>query len=199
MSGRERRKAEIVSRLAAGGLDVKAASEMLGVGERQAYRLQARFRQEGLAAVKHGNAGRPAHNRTDPALVERIVSLAGPGGKYQDLNVSHLQEMLAEVEQIAIGRSTLDRLLHQAGVRQRGRRAQRVHRRRRERRPAEGMLLQIDGSPFACWKDAVPRARCWARLTTPPARCSICTSVPARTKWAICSCCAPSPGSTGCP
>ena len=157
LSGRERRKAEIVSRLAAGGLDVKAASEMLGVGERQAYRLQARFRQEGLAAVKHGNAGRPAHNRTDPALVERIVSLAGPGGKYQDLNVSHLQEMLAEVEQIAIGRSTLDRLLHQAGVRQRGRRAQRVHRRRRERRPAEGMLLQIDGSPFAWLEGRGPK------------------------------------------
>lgn len=157
LSGREQRKAEIVSRLAAGRLDVKMAGEMLGVGERQAYRLQARFRREGLAAVVHGNTGRPASNRTDPALVERIVALAGPGGKYQDLNVSHLQEMLAEVEKIAIGRSTLDRLLSQAGVRHRRRRAKTVHRRRRERRPAEGMLLQIDGSPFAWLEGRGPK------------------------------------------
>ena len=45
---------------------------------RQVRRLRARFRQEGLAAVIHGNTGRSPANRTDPALVERILALAGP-------------------------------------------------------------------------------------------------------------------------
>jgi transposase len=131
---------------------------MLGVGERQVYRLQARFRREGLASVIHGNGGRPARNRTDPALVARIVALAGPGGKYQDLNVTHLQEMLEDVEKIVVGRSTLDRLLKQAGVRHKRRGGQCVHRRKRPRRPAEGMLLQIDGSPFAWLEGRGPKA-----------------------------------------
>jgi transposase len=116
---------------------------------RQVRRLRAAYQREGLAAVVHGNQGRAPANRTDPADVERIVQLAGPGGKYHDLNTCHLQELLAREEQIAIGRSTLDRLLKQAGLRQATAVAAPVQRRRRERRPAEGLLLQIDGSPYA--------------------------------------------------
>ena len=67
------------------------------------------FRQEGLAAVVHGNCGRQPVNRTAPALQERILALAGPAGKYHDLNVCHLQELLEREAQIVIGRSTLDR------------------------------------------------------------------------------------------
>jgi hypothetical protein len=47
--------------------------------------------------------------------VTRILALAGPQGKYHDLNVAHLHELLAREEQIVIGRSTLDRLLKAAG------------------------------------------------------------------------------------
>ena len=102
-----------------------------------------------MAAVLHGNSGRAPANCTDPALLARIVALAGPGGKYHELNVCHLQELLEREEQIVIGSSTLDRLLKQAGLRQPAKTAPPVHRRRRLRRPAEGMLLQIDSSPFA--------------------------------------------------
>jgi transposase len=148
LNPKHQREVEILTRLEAGVLDVWTAAELLGVGARQVCRLRARFRQEGMAAVIHGNSGRTPCNRTDPALVERVLALAGPGGKYHDLNVCHLQELLAQEEQIVIGRSTLDRLLKQAGVRQRAKTAPPVHRRWRLRRPAEGMLLQIDGSPF---------------------------------------------------
>jgi transposase len=110
---------EILSRLEAGVLDVGTASEMLGVGARQVRRLRVRFRQEGLAAVIHGNSGRAPANRTVPEVVEWIVALAGPDGKYHDLNTCHLQELLAAEEQLVIGRSTLDRLLKTAGVRRR--------------------------------------------------------------------------------
>jgi transposase len=144
----QQRDVEILTRLEAGVLDVETAAELLGVSARQVRRLRARFRQEGMAAVVHGNCGRQPTNRTDPALVERILALAGPDGKYHDLNVCHLQELLEREEQVVIGRSTLDRLLKQAGLRQPAKTAPPVHRRRRLRRPAEGMLLQIDGSPF---------------------------------------------------
>jgi transposase len=148
LNPKQQREVEILTRLEAGAVDGVTAAALLGVGARQLCRRLARFRQEGFAAVIHGNCGRSPANRTDPALRARILALAGVDGKYADLNVCHLQELLAQEEQIPIGRSTLDRLLRQAGLRQKAPGGRPVHRRRRLRRAAEGMLLQIDGSPF---------------------------------------------------
>jgi transposase len=154
----QQREAEILTRLEAEALDVTTAAELLGVSTRQVRRLRVRFRQEGMAVVVHGNSGRPPANRTAPEVAARILALAGPEGKYHDLNVCHMQELLAHVEQIVIGRSTLDRLLREAGLRQPAAVAPVVHRRRRVRRAAEGMLLQIDGSPFDWLEGRGPKA-----------------------------------------
>jgi transposase len=158
LNAEQQREVELLTRLEAGVLDVGTAGELLGVSARQVRRLRACFRQDGMAAVVHGNGGRPPANRTDPAVVERILALAGPTGKYHDLNVCHLQELLEQAEQITIGRSTLDRLLKAAGLRKPAQTGPPVHRRRRERRSAEGMLLQIDGSPFDWLEGRGPKA-----------------------------------------
>ena len=158
LNPKQQRHVEILARLDAGRLAVATAAELLGVSVRQVRRQRVRFRRDGMAAVIHGNRGRSPVNRADPAEVARIVALAGPGGKYCDLNTCHLQDLLAAEEQIVIGRSTLERLLKQAGVRQPAKSAPPVHRRRRLRRAAEGMLLQIDGSPFAWLEDRGPKA-----------------------------------------
>jgi transposase len=157
LNPKQQRHVEILTRLEAGGLDVRTAAELLGVSDRQVRRQRVRFRRDGMAAVIHGNCGRQPVNRTDPAVVAQIVALAGPGGRYHDLNICHLQELLAREEQIMIGRSTLDRLLKQAGVRQRAKPGPPVHRRRRLRRAAEGMLVQMDGSPFAWLEERGPK------------------------------------------
>ena len=127
LNPKQQRSVDILTRLEAGALDVG---------------------QQGFGAVIHGNTGRGLANRTDPATLERILALAGPEGEYHDLNVCHLRDLLEQQERIKIGRSTLDRLLKQAGLCQVGKAPVPVHRRKRLRRPAEGMLLQIDGSPF---------------------------------------------------
>ena len=158
LNQKQQREVEILTRLKARALDVGTAAELLGVSPRQVRRLRARFRREGFQAVLHGNVGRVPANCTDPALVEQILALAGQGGKYQDLNVCHLQDLLDQPEQINIGRSTLDRLLKEAGLRHKARRSAPVHRRRRLRRPAEGMLLQTDGSPFDWLEGRGPKA-----------------------------------------
>ena len=137
---------EILTRLKAGALSVGDAGELLGVGPRQVRRLRERFAREGMGAVVHRNRGKAPINRTEPKTVERIKALVGEGGKYHDLNVCHLREMLAQHEEIIIGRSTLDRLLKHEGLRQARREGPREHRRRRERKEAEGMLVQIDAS-----------------------------------------------------
>lgn len=158
LNPKQQREVEILTRLEAQALDVGTAAELLGISPRQVRRLRVRFREEGFEAVIHGNSGRIPANRTDPALLERILALVGPDGKYQDLNVCHLQDLLDQQERITIGRSTLDRLLKQAGLRQKAGTSAPVHRRRRLRRPAEGMLLQTDGSPFDWLEGRGPKA-----------------------------------------
>ena len=156
LSQKQQRRVDILTRLDAGALDVPSVADLLGVSPRHVRRLRARFRQEGMASVVHANSARPPANRTNPALVERILQLAGPGGKYHDLNVCHLHDLLPG-EEVALGRSTLDRLLRQHGLRQPSRPKAKVYR-RRERRSAEGMLLQLDASPFAWLEKRGPKA-----------------------------------------
>jgi transposase len=154
----QQRDVEILSRVEAGVLDVGTAAQLLGVGLRQLRRKRAQFRTQGMAAVVHGNTGRTPANRTEPHVVARIVAVAGPEGRYAGVNVSHLQELLARCEGVEIGRSTLDRLLKAAGVSRRRPTPKPAHRMRRPRKGAEGMLVQIDGSPFAWLEGRGPHA-----------------------------------------
>ncbi|MGH7736009.1 MAG: ISNCY family transposase, partial [Gemmatimonadales bacterium] len=157
MSAKDQRKAEVLARLDAGGLSVAEAAELLRMSARQVRRLRARFTQEGLGAAVHRNQGRCPVNRTDPHLVEQIRALASREGNYHDANVCHLRDLLADHEQIVIGRSTLDRLLKQAGLRASKRDQPAVKRRRRERKSAAGMLVQIDGSAHDWLEGRGPR------------------------------------------
>ena len=123
-------------------------------------------------------------NRTDPAVVTQVCNLAGPDGKYHDFNICHLHDLLEEYEHIEIGRSTLDRLLRQNGLRQAAHPPS-VHRRRRTRRSAEGMLVQMDGSPHA-WlgRNRALASRFTALSTMPPAESWQATSAPRKTRSA---------------
>jgi transposase len=141
------RRVDILTRLDARTLSGEEAAELLGVSSRQVRRLRTRLVQDGMAAVLHGNQGRAPTNRTAPPIVAQIRTLVGAGGKYHDLNVCHLQELLAQQEGIRIGRSTLDRLLKDEGLRHGRHDRPPVKRRRRERKSAAGMLVQIDASP----------------------------------------------------
>ena len=109
--------------------------------------IRQRYETQGLETLVHGNQGRPSPRRTQPALVEQLRELAGPTGRYHDFNVSHLAELLARDEGIKIPRSTLSRLLITHHIRQPRRAKLAVKRMQRERKSAEGMMLQTDASP----------------------------------------------------
>ena len=120
------------------------AAEVLALSLRQVRRLLAAYRQEGVAALAHGNRGRAPHNRLKAELRQQVLTLAQ--GRYAGVNHQHLTELLAGREQVHLSRSSLRRILHAAGMTSpRKRRAPR-HRTRRERQPQEGMLLQLDAS-----------------------------------------------------
>lgn len=73
LNPKQQREVEILTWLEAGALDPSSAAMLLGVSPRQVRRLRVRFRQDGFEAVIHGNAGRSPANRTDPALLERVL------------------------------------------------------------------------------------------------------------------------------
>ncbi len=68
------------------------------------------------------------------------------GTIYQGANHTHLTELLSEREGIDIGSTTLRRILVNAGLNSPRRRRQPKHWVRRQRRPREGILIQLDGS-----------------------------------------------------
>jgi len=121
------------------------AALVLGLSERHSFRLKARIRKEGVRGVIHGNRGRSSPRKLPPTTHRRIVELAR--GKYRGFNDHHLTEKLAEVEGLQVSRETVRRLLRAEGLASPRKRRPPRHRGRRARRPAEGMLLQVDGSP----------------------------------------------------
>ena len=73
-----------------------------------------------------------------------MVHLAGT--RYSETNHTHLSELLSEREGIDIGRTTLKRILVNAGLKSPRRRRPPKHRMRHQRMPRDGMLIQADGS-----------------------------------------------------
>jgi transposase len=144
LNSKEQKRDIVVNQVLAGRLTGQEAAKLLGISLRQTRRLLAVYRAEGVAGLAHGNRGRPPVNKLDPALADEIVHLAGNG--YRDFNDSHFTEELAERHQIVVSVPTVRRLRREAGLGSpRKRRAPR-HRRRRQRYPQAGMLLQVDGS-----------------------------------------------------
>ena len=125
-------------------LGVAEVAVLTGRSTRQVWRWLAAWREKGAAGVAHGSRGRSPSNSLAASVRARVKALAA--GKYAGFNICHLTDLLTEREALAVSRSSVRRIVIEAGLeRPRKRRAPR-HRRRRERFPREGMLLQIDGS-----------------------------------------------------
>jgi transposase len=133
---------------------MREAAKIMGVSERQGWRILAAYRKEGAAALAHGNRGRAPANATPLAICQRVISITRE--RYSGVNHTHLGELLAEREGITISRSTLRRLLTRAGIPSPRRGRSPRHRYRRQRMPQEGMLLQIDGSHHRWLEDRGP-------------------------------------------
>lgn len=144
LTSREQKRLLVMNELLAGRLTGQEASEMLGVTLRHTRRLLAAYRQEGAVTLAHGNRGRKPINKLEEGIAAEILKLAQ--GEYADYNDSHFTEELAERHGIHVSRPTVRRIRRGNGLASpRKRRAPR-HRRRRQRYPQAGMLLQVDGS-----------------------------------------------------
>ena len=61
---KEEKRLEVIQRVFRGELTVVEAAMVVGVSERQCYRIKARVTKRGAKGVIHGNPGRPCKRKT---------------------------------------------------------------------------------------------------------------------------------------
>lgn len=144
LSQKEQKRLRVIADLEAGRRTAAEAASILGLSQRQVRRLRSGYRMQGATALAHGNRARPSQHRLTDSLRRRIMELGS--GQYAACNDSHLRELLALREGIVVSRATIQRIRRQAGHKPKQRRRPPQHRSRRDRRPQEGMLLQVDAS-----------------------------------------------------
>jgi transposase len=154
LTKKEQQRAHVLSRLQAGTLTAQTTAELLSLSLRHVRRLLAEVRTQGIAALAHGNRGRPSPRRFSEPVRTHVLALART--RYAGVNDHHLTELLADREGLRLSRRTVQRLLRAAGIGSpRSRRPPR-HRRRRERMPQAGSLIQMDGSHHPWLEDRGP-------------------------------------------
>ena len=113
LTPKEQTRLQVLNSLMAEHMTLDQAATLMGVSERHIRRMLAAYREAGAAALAHGHRGRRAPNATPDSLAADVVHLAGT--RYAEANHTHLSELLREREGIEIGRSTLRRILVNAG------------------------------------------------------------------------------------
>lgn len=137
---------DVLSRWEAGELSMMEAGELLGMSERQFRRYRDRYEEDGLAGLVDRRLGKPSPKRVPAAAAALMLELYG--GLYRGWNVKHFHEHLVCDHGFRWGYTWVKTQLHTAGLVERAKRRG-AHRRKRERKPFEGMMLHQDGSRAA--------------------------------------------------
>ena len=128
-------------------LSVAEAAKALGISERQVTRLRNGVKNEGAAFLIHGNTNRPPSHAVTEEVRAKIISLYR-GEKYQGSNFMHFSELLSEHEDIKLSDSAVRNILKTAGVESPKKRRRFKPHHRRKRKAQEGLLNQMDATPY---------------------------------------------------
>jgi transposase len=137
---------DVLSRWERRELSMMEAGEILGCSERQFRRYRDRYEEDGLDGLVDRRLGKASARRV--SVDEVAWMLAEYRTHHLGWNVKHFHEHLVKHHGFGWGYTWTKTQLHTAGLVERAKRRG-AHRRKRPRKPCEGMLLHQDGSPFA--------------------------------------------------
>jgi hypothetical protein len=143
---------DVLSRWERRELSMMEAGELLGMSERQFRRYRDRFEEEGDAGLIDRRLGKISSKRIEEAERDRMLELYRT--VYRHWNVKHFHEHGVRDHKFSWGYTWTKTQLHTAGLVERAKRRG-AHRRKRERKPCEGMMLHQDGSRHA-WLTGQP-------------------------------------------
>jgi hypothetical protein len=137
---------DVLSRWERRELSVIEAGELLGMSERQFRRYRDRHEEDGEAGLIDRRLGRLSPKRVPAGELRLMLDLYRDS--YRGWNVRHFHEHLVRDHNFQWGYTWVKTQLHTAGLVDRAKRRG-AHRRKRERKPCEGMMLHQDGSKHA--------------------------------------------------
>lgn len=143
MSSKEIDRLMLISQIEEEKISVLEASRLLGLSQRQIYRILKRVKTEGSKGIIHKLRGRKSNRGYPEELREKIIRIYRK--QYSDYGPTLFSEMLEEYHNISLNRETVRSWLRQRSIAT-SLRKKRPHRRKRERRSCYGELLQFDGS-----------------------------------------------------
>jgi transposase-like protein len=143
LSKNQQLKLEVVVKVCTGIMSRQKAVQLLQCTERTLRRYIKDYRERDIMFVKHKNAGKTPHNKTNPEIKEMALFLIK--NKYYDFNILHLQEKLKE-HGLDIKRETLRKWSHEINMVKKKKRRRSKARYYRERMAKMGVLIQMDGS-----------------------------------------------------
>jgi len=143
LSRKEIDRLMLISQIEQEKISVLEASRLLGLSQRQIYRILKRVKTEGSKGIVHKLRGRKSNRGYPEELREKIIRIYRK--QYSDYGPTLFSEMLEEYHNISLNRETVRNWLRQRSITT-SLRKKRPHRRKRERRSCLGELLQFDGS-----------------------------------------------------
>jgi len=134
---------DVLSRWEARELSAMDAAELLGCSERQFRRWRKRFDEEGVEGLRDRRLAKPSAKRVPASERDRMLDLYRR--EYDGWNVKHFHEQLQRDHGFRWGYTWTKTQLHAAGLVSRAKRRG-AHRRKRPRKPCEGMMVHQDAS-----------------------------------------------------
>ena len=154
MSDAELSKFEVLRDVDQGRLPASGAAAVLGLGERQIWRLLKAYRLRGADGLISKKRGRTSNRKTPDDV--RLTAMAIVRERYADFGPTLAAEKLFELHDLTISRETLRAWMIAEGLwLDRKKRRARVHQ-PRYRRDCVGELVQIDGSEHRWFEERGP-------------------------------------------
>lgn len=150
MSERDLKRLEVLSEVESGRRSRAAAASLLGLSERQLYRLIARYRADGGFGLVHKARGRTSNRSINTGIRQYTIDLVK--SHYADFGPTLATEALEQRHGIRVGRETLRSWLMTEGV-WLSRKQRRHFHQPRLRREKLGELIQVDGSDHRWFED----------------------------------------------
>jgi len=143
MSQKELYRIQILNEIEGRNLTNQEASEILGISERQIYRLKEKVEQEGIKGISHKLRGRKSNRGYSEEIKKTVIEIYKK--QYDDYGPTLFSEELLKNYSLKINHETLRRWLRSEYIITKQRK-KRPHRKRRERRSCIGDMIQFDGS-----------------------------------------------------
>ncbi len=144
MSKKEINQIGVFEKLMQKEISQEAAAKILGITSRQVRKKLRKYRKDGAQSLAHGNRGRPNQRKWPEEEKQFVINLLST--EWKGFGPTFTSELLEEKHGIKISKETIRIEMNRQGLRKAKKRKVK-HRCQRDRKPYEGQMVQLDGSP----------------------------------------------------